>query len=145
MDYRQLTGRGTLPAPLPGRLVAFAVLLVVLSLGYGGWKIASARHPQSIKTSTRTNKLNTVPDERLEDAQNHLRHIQVLLVSIEQKQNRIHNRLGEVSAVLQQNYLDLEHRRINAADQVTQSVLRDAGEALDEVQLAKQSLTGGNR
>ena len=145
MDYRQLTGRGTLPAPLPGRLIAFAVLLVVLSLGYGGWKIASARHSQSIKTSTGTNKLNPVADERLEDAQNHLRHIQVLLVSIEQKQNRIHNRLGEVSAVLQQDYLDLEHRRINAADQVTQSVLRDAGEALDEVQLAKQSLTGGNQ
>jgi len=145
MDYRQLTGRGTLPAQLPGRLIAFAVLLVVLSLGYGGWKIASARHSQSIKASTGTNKLNTIADERLEDAQNHLRHIQVLLVSIEQKQNRIHNRLGEVSAALQQNYLDLEHRRINAADQVTQSVLRDAGEALDEVQLAKQSLTGGDR
>ena len=144
MDYRQLTGRGTLPAPLPGRLIAFAVLLVVLSLLYGGWKIASARRSQSIRT-TSTNKPNTVADERLEDAQNHLRHIQVLLVSIEQKQNRIHNRLGEVSAVLQQDYLDLEHRRINAADQVTQSVLRDAGEALDEVQLAKQSLTGGNQ
>ena len=143
-NYHQLAGRGApLPTPMPGRLIACAVILVALALSYGGWKIISARKSQS-PSITRVEKISSPSEEGLDDAKNHLRHIQVLLVAIEQKQNGIHKRLGQVSPVLEENYLDLEHRRIENADLLAQSILRDAGEALDELQLAKENLTGGN-
>ena len=142
--HHQLAGRGTpLPTPMPGRLIACAVILVTLALSYGGWKIISLRKSQGPSIS-RAEKISAPSEEGLDDAENHLRHIQVLLVTIEQEQSGIHKRLRQISPVLEENYLDLEHRRIENADLLTQSILHDAGEALDELQLAKENLTGGN-
>lgn len=144
MSYHQLgTYRGPVSTPAPTRLIAAAVLLICLGLGYGGWKLLQSRHsrPAANTSSTR----DVMPrQERLEDAENHLRHVQKLLVGIEQKQKLIHRKLQDVSPVIRQNYLDLEQRRIDAADQITDSVLRDAGEALDEIELAKENLSGGH-
>jgi len=144
MSYHQLGGyRGPVGAPAPARLIATAVLLICLGLGYVGWKLLQSRHSRPAANTSSTS--DVLPRQgRLEDAENHLRHVQKLLIVIEQKQKSIHKKLQQVSPVIGQNYLDLEQRRIDTADQITNSVLRDAGEALDEIELAKENLSGGH-
>ena len=144
MNHHQLGGyRGPVGTPAPARLIATAVLMICLGLGYGVWKLVQSRHSPLATNSPSTG--DAMPrQDRLQDAENHLRHVQKLLVAIEQKQKVIHKKLQEVSPVIRQNYLDLEQRRIDVADQITNSVLRDTGEALDEIELTKENLSGGH-
>lgn len=142
--YRlSLPGRSQ-PAPKPptGPLV-LAALLILTATVYGYWKRSASHVPETSPAPAAVMPVVTpapVPDSSIEDLQVHLRHVEESIIRIEQNTKRIEQRINQVSPALEQNYLQLQRQRLDLAGQLSQSVLRDAAEALEELQLTQQNL-----
>lgn len=143
MNRLSLSGQTQSVARPPYGLFVIAALLLITGAGYGVWK-KSVSVPDGLPVVTAPTQVAPAPpisDDSIEDMQNHIRHIEEAVVRMQENTKRIERRLDQVSPTLEQNYLSLEKQRLDIASQLSENVLRDGAQALEELQLTRQNLT----
>ncbi|MCI0721092.1 MAG: hypothetical protein L0338_19295 [Acidobacteria bacterium] len=124
-------------------LILSVLGFVVLASGYSLWRhqqTVGAQPSQEVPAATPVPTEPQVTSPDVEDVANHLAHVRSSLIEASENARRAQRRLRVVALVLEQNYLQIQKRRLEAADADCETVVRDAARALEELELAEASL-----
>src|SRR5438876_8994066 len=129
------------PRPMSSRSPAgvISVLLIIFALSGGAW-YASKNLPKRDRPSVPVPANATMPVGAIEDL---LRHADSALVHSTKAMGEIRRSeawVGRVVPSLQQNYMAIERRRLEAAQAASDSARRDVEQAREELEILKNLL-----